>query len=262
LPLSIFSLSASSAAGAFLRFAGSSPAVIRQCIRQNIQERLYLKEKWEGIVLHGVFIFLLILSILGLILGLISPKLVIWWGDKERRTRGKAVLTYCIVLVVAIIGMSVSGPHNNTAPTTASKAQQSQVFKLNETATAGKLAYIVSEVKATKTIGTNQFLTKTTDNQYIVLKVKVTNNDNDARTIDTNLFSLTDGQGRKYSAMADADMYVNGQSSFFLQQVNPGTNASGYIVFETPPGITGLKLHCSSGLGLASGSEAVIDLGM
>ena len=227
-----------------------------------------------------IFFILSIIAFVSLIIGLIRPKAVVRWGTEEKRTRGRAAMIYglatlCffIVFVVAVVNSSPSSTRTASssspsvsAPATSSPAQPAASiapdYKLNETAIAGKLSYIVSSVNITNTIGTNPYMTKTTDNQYVVLKVKVINNDNDARAIDTGLFTLIDSQGKKYSAMADADMYVNPNSSFFLQQVNPGTDLSGYIVFETPKGIKDVKLHCSSGFAFASGSEAVIDLGL
>lgn len=94
------------------------------------------------------------------------------------------------------------------------------------------------------------------------MKIKVTNNDKEARTVDTNLFKLFDAQGKEYSAMAEADLYVNSDSHFFLEKVNPGMSRSGYIVFEIPKNINGLKLQCSSGLGFSGGQDVLIDLGV
>lgn len=136
-------------------------------------------------------------------------------------------------------------------------------FKLNETAKAGNLAFVVSDVRTASFIGDNQYLRKKTENLFVIIKIKISNNDKSSRTIDTNLFKLKDSSGKEYSAMADADLYVNdpGQS-FFLAQVNPGIDKTGNIVFEIPQGLSGLKLECSSGLGFTGGKFATIDLGI
>ncbi|WP_416386119.1 DUF4352 domain-containing protein [Alkalithermobacter thermoalcaliphilus] len=62
--------------------------------------------------------------------------------------------------------------------------------------------------------------------------ISVTNNDKEARTLDTSLFKLTDSEGRTYDPDATADIYVNGQNMFFLDKINPNLTKTGYIVFD------------------------------
>lgn len=56
------------------------------------------------------FTILLFLSIIGLVIGLIAPKVVVRWGPEEKRTRKKSAQAYGLVLVVALIGIGVTAP--------------------------------------------------------------------------------------------------------------------------------------------------------
>jgi len=169
----------------------------------------------------------------------------------------------CIIVIIIIVKACSGGQPTPTPSPNSSTPQTStpQEYNLNNEVKAGNISYVVSEVKKSTKIGTNEFLQKTTENEYLSIKVKVTNNDKEARTIDTNLFKLKDAEGKEYSAMGEADIYVNTDNSFFLAQVNPGTSKSGYIVFEIPKNLKGLKLQVSSGLGWTGGQYQIINLG-
>jgi hypothetical protein len=60
---------------------------------------------------------------IGLILGMISPKLVIRWGIKEKQTRGKALLIYGLAIVVTAIGLNATSPQQPHAAKLAAKQQ-------------------------------------------------------------------------------------------------------------------------------------------
>jgi len=58
--------------------------------------------------MSDLFMLLLLLSMVGLIVGLISPRRTIRWGN--RRTRGRVVLTYGLAVVVFFILFGVTAP--------------------------------------------------------------------------------------------------------------------------------------------------------
>ncbi|NLO98589.1 MAG: DUF4352 domain-containing protein [Peptococcaceae bacterium] len=168
---------------------------------------------------------------------------------------------HLVIFIVLILFISACGGQPNTTGQESTQPPAGKDYGLNEEVNAGKIGYVVSEVKKDKKIGQNEFLQKTTENQFLIIKVKVTNNDKETRTIDTSLFKLLDSEGKEYSAMADADLYVNEGNGFFLAQVNPGTSKSGFVVFEIPENVSGLKLQVSSGLGWSGGEYEIINLG-
>lgn len=58
--------------------------------------------------MSNLFMLLSLLSLVGLILGLITPRLVIRWGS--RRTRGRVILTYGLAVVVFFILFGITAP--------------------------------------------------------------------------------------------------------------------------------------------------------
>lgn len=70
--------------------------------------------------MQNIFGLLFFLSLLGLIIGLISPKLVIRWGNK--RTRGRVFLTYGLAMIVFLTLIGV------TAPPTEQETQKPTVY--------------------------------------------------------------------------------------------------------------------------------------
>ncbi|WLD94415.1 DUF4352 domain-containing protein [Alkalihalobacillus sp. AL-G] len=93
----------------------------------------------------------------------------------------------------------------------------------------------------------------------MIIDLKVTNNDKEARFIDTEMFRLVTADGTEYSADSEADMYVNEDIGFFLQEVNPKMSKSGKVVFEVPAE-GDFQLQVSSGFGWSGGEYQVINL--
>lgn len=60
---------------------------------------------------------LLLIALIGLLLGLIKPSIVIWWGSNK--TRGKVLLTYGLVLIASIVFAAIGAPSDLEAGKTA-----------------------------------------------------------------------------------------------------------------------------------------------
>jgi len=78
--------------------------------------------------MSDLFLVLLLISIVALIVGLKNPKLVIRWGEEEKRTRKKAIWTYGVAVVILFIAFGISMPNNQgsqqtTAPAASAPAQ-------------------------------------------------------------------------------------------------------------------------------------------
>jgi hypothetical protein len=170
--------------------------------------------------------------------------------------------------VVLAIGVSACGSKNTetvavaTVAPTASVAPTptpAPVFKLNDKVTAGKFAVTASDTKVTSELKSTYTSEKTQD-QFVVVKVAITNNDDRARDVSTSMFKLTDGNGKNYEAF-DKSVGVDGDEFLFYETINPGLTRERSVAFETPKGISGLKLVVDSGVALAGGEKVAIDLG-
>ncbi len=65
--------------------------------------------------MSNLFLALFFVAILALIVGLISPKLVVRWGAEEKRTRGRVALTYGIAIVVLFFAFGIASDHEKGA---------------------------------------------------------------------------------------------------------------------------------------------------
>jgi hypothetical protein len=59
----------------------------------------------------SLFLLLFFVAIIALVVGLINPRLVVRWGVEEKRTRGKAALTYGVAIVVLFIAFGIASDH-------------------------------------------------------------------------------------------------------------------------------------------------------
>ena len=61
--------------------------------------------------MSNLFLALFFVAIIALIVGLISPKLVVRWGAEEKRTRGRVALIYGVAIVVLFVAFGVASDH-------------------------------------------------------------------------------------------------------------------------------------------------------
>lgn len=157
---------------------------------------------------------------------------------------------------------TVSAPATtSTQPTTTpAPAPAPKANKVGDTVTVGKFAVKVEGVTKTAQVG-DDFLNKTAQGQYWILKVDVKNNDSSARVVDESMFKLVDSSGTTYDPDSQADIYANNNDNFFLNNVNPHLDATGFIVFDMPKDAKNLTLKVDSGVMFADTGSVNIDLG-
>ena len=68
--------------------------------------------------MNPVFTIIFLVSLIPLVLGMIEPKLVIYWGRPEERSRRKVLLSYGIASIV-ILFFAVSLPGAGTGTSSA-----------------------------------------------------------------------------------------------------------------------------------------------
>jgi hypothetical protein len=76
-----------------------------------------------------VFIFLLLISLVLLIIGLINPQKALFWKKKEQVTRKKAALFYTYTFLISFIGFATTLPHK-TAKANAAATETERAYEL------------------------------------------------------------------------------------------------------------------------------------
>ena len=109
-------------------------------------------------------------------------------------------------------------------------AQKSAVF-IGETATdADGVEFCVTSVNEAKTIGSD-YSKITTENNFIVVSIRITNNSREAYDVNCSHFVLTEN-GNEYECYSDALLRV--ENHMYLDTINPFISGEYVIVYEVP----------------------------
>ena len=184
-------------------------------------------------------------------------KKILKWG-------GIIFVILIVIGVVAGAGKSnnPSSSTNNAANTASgnNQAETKTVAKLNEPVTDSDLVFTATAVDTSTTLG-NQYTKKDAQGMFQIITLKIENKGKETKTVDSSMIALTDSQGRKFDRSIEgqtAKGFSQGKVDLFLQQVQPGLNVTGDIVFDVPKDATGLKLLVK---GSYFGEGQEIDLG-
>lgn len=184
-------------------------------------------------------------------------KKLLKWG-------GIGLIILIVIAVIAGSGKSDNPSSNTNNPaSTASDNKQAEtktVAKLNEPVTDSDLVFTATAVETATTLG-NQYTKKDAQGTFQIITLKIENKGKETKTVDSSMITLTDSQGRKFDRSIEgqtAKGLSQGKVDLFLQQVQPGLNVTGDIVFDVPDDATGLKLLVK---GSYFGKGQEIDLG-
>ena len=124
----------------------------------------------------------------------------------------------------------------SAAPVAETPAPVEPSFTIGQVVNVGDVEYTVNSLSTATTLG-SEYFNQTANGVYLVVEVRVKNNGQKAMMIDTNLFSLVDGE-IVYDSDGTASMYANtDESGFFLENLNPGLEKTGKVVFDVPQSI-------------------------
>ncbi|MGW5877512.1 DUF4352 domain-containing protein [Nocardiopsis terrae] len=97
-------------------------------------------------------------------------------------------------------------------------------------------------VNSTETAGTfgGEFTEKQAQGEFVIVDLTVENGGSEATTFDSSALSLIDADGNSHSASTTLEA-----DSFFLEQINPGNQATGRAAFDVPEGTEAVALEVS-----------------
>ncbi|WP_144118317.1 DUF4352 domain-containing protein [Catellatospora sichuanensis] len=139
--------------------------------------------------------------------------------------------------------LAAAGAEENTAAPEAAKAA-----KVGEAVRDGKFEFTVQKVKCgVAKVGSDLFGAKA-QGQFCLVTLKVKNIGKEPQLFsDSNQKAYGAGEA-EYSADSGAGIYVNEDANTLLNEINPGNQVTGVIVFDIPKGakLTRLELHDSA----------------
>jgi hypothetical protein len=158
---------------------------------------------------------------------------------------------------------AATGSTEPSATTTQKTEPKDKSVGLNTPLMVGSIEWTVTAVKTTDVLHVdNQFIEdKTTSGAFLWVDVKIKNGKDKAVTADSSAMAVKDDQGREFKAFTDAMSYIPQDRWLFLEQVNPGMDRAGTVVFELPKDAKGLKLSVGD-LDIFGSKQGLIDLGM
>jgi hypothetical protein len=130
---------------------------------------------------------------------------------------------------------------------TAAKGEDKPAAKVGEAARDGKFEFTVKSSKCgVAKIGTDMVGQKA-QGQFCLITVNVKNIGKEAQMFSDSSQKAYAADGTEYSADTGAAIYANKNAETFLNDINPGNQVSGVLVFDIPAkvALTKLELHDS-----------------
>ncbi|TFJ93154.1 DUF4352 domain-containing protein [Lentibacillus salicampi] len=174
-----------------------------------------------------------------------------------------------IIAIIVIISIASGGGETDTASTNGSNNDSANENKedssgeekteklpgIGEAVEVGAMTYTINEKTTAKEVGPS-VAPETASGKYIVLDITAVNNGNEAVTIDGSYFKIKQGE-KTFEADSMASTTANQnedgtiKNSFFMEQLNPGSELSGKVVFDVSPDVAGadnLKVEAQEGI--------------
>lgn len=179
-------------------------------------------------------------------------------SDKSWFARHKILTVIGAFIIIGVIGSAASGGSQNNDSATQSTTESDQkaeagntLARIGEPARDGKFEFVVNSIKCgEKTVGTNPYLQSTASGQFCRLNLSIKNIGDKAQSLFADNQKLLDVQGREYSYSFTATSYAepNGPSITWYNEINPGNNVTGDILYDIPTDVvpTRVILHDSS----------------
>jgi hypothetical protein len=165
-----------------------------------------------------------------------------------------------------VAALSSGGSTTEGAPATTAPADKPASDKPNESAAPkaeakigepvkdGELRFVVNSVKCGATRVGDQYLGAKAQGQFCMVNMKVKNISDGPTTFDGDNQTLINQKGQQFSADTEAMLYINDENQTFLEEINPGNQVKGTLVFDIPKKSKPDKLLLKAGvLGFSEG---------
>ncbi|RAO19442.1 DUF4352 domain-containing protein [Micromonospora noduli] len=119
--------------------------------------------------------------------------------------------------------------------------------KIGQPARDGKFEFTVKSAKCGVAKIGNDMLGQKAQGQFCLITVNVKNIGKEAQMFDGSSQKAYAADGTEYSADTGAAIYANKNAETFLNDINPGNQVTGVVVFDIPKNVklTKLELHDS-----------------
>nr|WP_243864157.1 DUF4352 domain-containing protein [Alkalibacillus almallahensis] len=125
---------------------------------------------------------------------------------------------------------------SNESEESSSEGENTTQVGIGEPAAIADVSFTVNGVEEVSEIDDGNEFTEpaTTSGKFVIVDVTIGNDKSESITIDSSFFKLFSSDGVEYEPASDGNVMMNmaDEDNFFLEQVNPGLEKSGKVVFE------------------------------
>jgi hypothetical protein len=179
------------------------------------------------------------------------------WYKKKRFVIPIVLIVLFVIIPLSVGGGDESGGERNggdgsdlavdTEGADTEGANTEESAGLNQPVRDGKFEFTVRSVQCGQTRVGNQFLNKEAQGQFCLVALQVKNVGDEPQTLFGDNMKLFDAEGREFSPDTEAAIY-NEDSQTFIEEINPGNQIDGQLVFDVPTDAqpARLELHDSA----------------
>ncbi|MGC4850896.1 DUF4352 domain-containing protein [Micromonospora sp. DT15] len=165
-----------------------------------------------------------------------------------RKTTTFALLATAVVALGCGAGSTdIASDSSNDAGGAKAEEKPAKTAKIGQPARDGKFEFTVKSSKCGVAKIGSDMLGQKAQGQFCLVTVNVKNIGKEAQMFDGSSQKAYAADGTEYSADTGAAIYANKNAETFLNDINPGNQVNGVVVFDIPKNVklTKLELHDS-----------------
>jgi hypothetical protein len=195
------------------------------------------KKKSRALLIFGILGGLVALCCVGGVIAAVAN------GDGSPKTTGAADPSS--VPNAAVGGGPATGAAGNAGKPAGNDGKKQP--GLNQPVRDGKFEFTVTKVDCSKTRVGNEMLGQSAQGKFCLVSVTVKNIGKEAQLFDGSSQKAYDAKGTEFSNDGAAELYANEGASTFLNEINPGNQVKGNLLFDVPKAtrLTAVELHDS-----------------
>lgn len=156
---------------------------------------------------------------------------------------GVVVIIFVVIIAAAIGSSGGSGKAGNAGAANdgAHPAKSSAPATVGDAVKDGKFTFTVLSTSTRTHVG-DQYLGKTAQGTFFVVKIKVKNHGDEPQSLTDTAQELYGPGGKKYEADSEAAIYANDQNQVLYNDINPGNTVKGNLLFDVPKHFKATKI--------------------
>lgn len=167
-----------------------------------------------------------------------------------RKTTTLALLATAVVALGCGAGTTDTAGGSGSGDGAAVKGEEkaAKTAKIGQPARDGKFEFTVKSSKCGVTKVGDSVLGEKAQGQFCLVTINVKNIGKESQMFDGSSQKAYAADGTEYSADTGAAIYANKNAETFLNDINPGNQVTGVVVFDIPKNVklTKLELHDSA----------------